>query len=291
MSKTYKETVEYAKEHGILLDSCGLDERMKDSGLYTDLCGFPYETAIEQMKGGSGGGASTGETRESNTLHIETYAAESGKYGIRIRADKAVDGNLKITLTVNGIQHEAALASGDSEAAVDGVELSTDSASVENAIVTPQETAKYRFTITNDVKPLALKFRLGTIKENGLSAITEATIDGLSEYESGTEVDVMVPADSTGGYAAALEAANNGDETLWDEWAANNQYAIVIAYRNGTRAAVIETAMGTEVTNEFVDGGIVGGYTVLAKTGDNDSYMQTDVESKIENYRVDIVAE
>ena len=69
----YKDILKSAKENGILLDSCGTDERQYWWGLYNDLCGMSVQDALDAQLGKGfnfNGGGDEGSSKKKNTINF-----------------------------------------------------------------------------------------------------------------------------------------------------------------------------------------------------------------------------
>ena len=103
------------------MDSCGLDERYYDFGLYTDLCGMSVEDAIKSVTQCccGGGGSNTGGTKTNNPITISAEKNTDNKYVVKVKAAYATTAPVIVSFTMDGKSVTATSPTGASEATLD----------------------------------------------------------------------------------------------------------------------------------------------------------------------------
>ena len=129
----YRDILLKALKEGKTMDSCGLDERYYDFGLYTDLCGMSVEDAIKSVTQCccGGGGSNTGGTKTNNPITISAEKNTDNKYVVKVKAAYATTAPVIVSFTIDGQSVTATIPTGASEATVDGVVLDTQYATIE----------------------------------------------------------------------------------------------------------------------------------------------------------------
>lgn len=171
------------------MDSCGLDERYYDFGLYTDLCGMSVEDAIKSVTQCccGGGGSSTGGTKTNNPITIFAEKNTGNKYVVKVKAAYATTAPVIVSFTIDGQSVTATIPTGASEATVDGVVLDTQYATIGKIeIATTDEV--YKYTAVSSIA-------------DGLFVLTYK-IDGKTVHELtikvGTKIEKFEPEAKTG---------------------------------------------------------------------------------------------
>lgn len=142
----YRDILLKALKEGKTMDSCGLDERYYDFGLYTDLCGMSVEDAIKSVTQCccGGGGSNTGGTKTNNPITISAEKNTDNKYVVKVKAAYATTAPVIVSFTIDGQSVTATIPAGASEASVDGVVLDTQYATIGKIeIATTDEVYKY----------------------------------------------------------------------------------------------------------------------------------------------------
>ena len=171
------------------MDSCGLDERYYDFGLYTDLCGMSVEDAIKSVTQCccGGGGSNTGGTKTNNPITISAEKNTDNKYVVKVKAAYATTAPVIVSFTIDGKSVTATIPTGASEATVDGVVLDTQYATIGKIeIATTDEV--YKYTAVSSIA-------------DGLFVLTYK-IDGKTVHELtikvGTKIEKFEPEAKTG---------------------------------------------------------------------------------------------
>ena len=105
----YRDTIKNAIENGIILDSCGYDERQKVWGRYIDLCGMSVEDAIPlgpEDCGGGGGNIS----KNSVTLFMQKNSEE--EYTMHISVAKPLEIPITVSYTIDGVSATSIIPAG-----------------------------------------------------------------------------------------------------------------------------------------------------------------------------------
>lgn len=99
----YRDTIKNAIENGIILDSCGYDDRQKVWGRYIDLCGMTVKDAIPlgPEDCGGGGGDKSGKTK--NTVTFLMVENEQGNYTLNLSVEQASTNELKASFVMDGV--------------------------------------------------------------------------------------------------------------------------------------------------------------------------------------------
>ena len=142
----YRDILLKALKEGKTMDSCGLDERYYDFGLYTDLCGMSVEDAIKSVTQCccGGGGSNTGGTKTNNPITFSAEKNTDNKYVVKVKAAYATTAPVIVSFTIDGQSVTATIPAGASEASVDGVVLDTQYATIGKIeIATTDEVYKY----------------------------------------------------------------------------------------------------------------------------------------------------
>lgn len=114
----FKDIFENAFEKGILLDSCGLDTRDYNFGLYTDLCGMSYEDALKSKcccgsNGGDNGGSEDKPSKIKNEITFTLEQDESaGDYVLTAVASKPLLTDVEFVLSIDGTPQTITLPAG-----------------------------------------------------------------------------------------------------------------------------------------------------------------------------------
>ena len=185
----YRDILLKALKEGKTMDSCGLDERYYDFGLYTDLCGMSVEDAIKSVTQCccGGGGSNTGGTKTNNPITISAEKNTDNKYVVKVKAAYATTAPVIVSFTIDGKSVTATIPTGASEATVDGVVLDTQYATIGKIeIATTDEV--YKYTAVSSIA-------------DGLFVLTYK-IDGKTVHELtikvGTKIEKFVPEEKTG---------------------------------------------------------------------------------------------
>lgn len=185
----YRDILLKALKEGKTMDSCGLDERYYDFGLYTDLCGMSVEDAIKSVTQCccGGGGSNTGGTKTNNPITISAEKNTDNKYVVKVKAAYATTAPVIVSFTIDGKSVTATIPTGASEATVDGVVLDTQYATIGKIeIATTDEV--YKYTAVSSIA-------------DGLFVLTYK-IDGKTVHELtikvGTKIEKFVPEAKTG---------------------------------------------------------------------------------------------
>lgn len=166
----YRDILLKALKEGKTMDSCGLDERYYDFGLYTDLCGMSVEDAIKSVTQCccGGGGSNTGGTKTNNPITISAEKNTDNKYVVKVKAAYATTAPVIVSFTIDGQSVTATIPAGASEASVDGVVLDTQYATIGKIeIATTDEVYKYTAvsSIADDLFVLTYKIDGKTVHE------------------------------------------------------------------------------------------------------------------------------
>ena len=185
----YRDILLKALQEGKTMDSCGLDERYYDFGLYTDLCGMSVEDAIKSVTQCccGGGGSNTGGTKTNNPITISAEKNTDNKYVVKVKAAYATTAPVIVSFTIDGQSVTATIPAGASEVTVDGVVLDTQYATIGKIeIATTDEV--YKYTAVNSIA-------------DGLFVLTYK-IDGKTVHELtikvGTKIEKFEPEAKTG---------------------------------------------------------------------------------------------
>ena len=185
----YRDILLKALQEGKTMDSCGLDERYYDFGLYTDLCGMSVEDAIKSVTQCccGGGGSNTGGTKTNNPITISAEKNTDNKYVVKVKAVYATTAPVIVSFTIDGQSVTATIPAGASEATVDGVVLDTQYATIGKIeIATTDEV--YKYTAVSSIA-------------DGLFVLTYK-IDGKTVHELtikvGTKIEKFEPEAKTG---------------------------------------------------------------------------------------------
>lgn len=185
----YRDILLKALKEGKTMDSCGLDERYYDFGLYTDLCGMSVEDAIKSVTQCccGGGGSNTGSTKTNNPIIITAEENGEGKYAVKVKAAYATTAPVIVTFTIDGQNVTATIPAGASETTVDGVVLDTQYATIGKIDVTSTDEV-YKYTVSANIA-------------DGLFVLTYK-IDGKTVHELkikvGTKIEKFEPEAKTG---------------------------------------------------------------------------------------------
>lgn len=185
----YRDILLKALKEGKTMDSCGLDERYYDFGLYTDLCGMSVEDAIKSVTQCccGGGGSNTGGTKTNNPITISAEKNTDNKYVVKVKAAYATTAPVIVSFTIDGQSATATIPAGASEATEDGVVLDTQYATIGKIeIATTDEV--YKYTAVSSIA-------------DGLFVLTYK-IDGKTVHELtikvGTKIEKFEPEAKTG---------------------------------------------------------------------------------------------
>lgn len=185
----YRDILLKALKEGKTMDSCGLDERYYDFGLYTDLCGMSVEDAIKSVTQCccGGGGSNTGGTKTNNPITISAEKNTDNKYVVKVKAAYATTAPVIVSFTIDGQSVTATIPAGASEASVDGVVLDTQYATIGKIeIATTDEV--YKYTAVSSIA-------------DGLFVLTYK-IDGKTVHElkikAGSKIEKFEPEAKTG---------------------------------------------------------------------------------------------
>lgn len=96
---TFKDIEENAKLKGIILDSCGRDERHYSFGLYTDFCGMSYEDALKAQLSCCFEGASTQKT---NIVKFYMESTSTDEFELTISLSEPSAENVNVSFTIDG---------------------------------------------------------------------------------------------------------------------------------------------------------------------------------------------
>lgn len=139
-----------AKDKGILLDSCGTDERQKWWGLYNDLCGMSVEDAMSvQYYHGEGGGGS----KKKNTVTFVMQKGSDDEYSLLLSLSYAPTAPVNVTFSMNGETKNVIIPAGTQNYATGFKGATPDKpyAIIEN-ITLSSEDESYTYTASNTVK-------------------------------------------------------------------------------------------------------------------------------------------
>lgn len=185
----YRDILLKALKEGKTMDSCGLDERYYDFGLYTDLCGMSVEDAIKSVTQCccGGGGSNTGSTKTNNPIIITAEENGEGKYVVKVKAAYAATAPVIVSFTIDGQSVTATIPAGASETTVNGVVLDTQYATIGKLDVTSTDEV-YKYTVSANIA-------------DGLFVLTYK-IEGKTVHELkikvGTKIEKFEPEAKTG---------------------------------------------------------------------------------------------
>lgn len=185
----YRDILLKALKEGKTMDSCGLDERYYDFGLYTDLCGMSVEDAIKSVTQCccGGGGSNTGGTKTNNPITISAEKNTDNKYVVKVKAAYATTTPVIVSFTIDGQSVTATIPAGASETTVDGVVLDTQYATIGKLDVTSTDEV-YKYTVSVNIA-------------DGLFVLTYK-IEGKTVHELkikvGTKIEKFEPEAKTG---------------------------------------------------------------------------------------------
>lgn len=184
----YRDILLKALKEGKTMDSCGLDERYYDFGLYTDLCGMSVEDAIKSVtQCCCGGGSNTGSTKTNNPIIITAEENGEGKYVVKVKAAYAATAPVIVSFTIDGQSVTATIPAGASETTVNGVVLDTQYVTIGKLDVTSTDEV-YKYTVSANIA-------------DGLFVLTYK-IEGKTVHELkikvGTKIEKFEPEAKTG---------------------------------------------------------------------------------------------
>jgi len=183
----YFDILKSAKEKGILLDSCGTDERQYWNGLYNDLCGMSVEDAMAVQYWHEGGGSSS---KKSNTITFEMKASGSSQYELVLTPSAAPTASVNASFILDDTQHTVVIPAGSLSYST-GILKSTKYADLKN-IALSSEDETYTYKSNNNV-------RNGNFNLTYISAIGEIISTQAVKY--GTTVTIPgVPTEYQVGY-------------------------------------------------------------------------------------------
>ena len=223
----YRDILLKALQEGKTMDSCGLDERYYDFGLYTDLCGMSVEDAIKSVTQCccGGGGSNTGGTKTNNPITISAEKNTDNKYVVKVKAAYATTAPVIVSFTIDGQSVTATIPAGASEVTVDGVVLDTQYATIGKIeIATTDEV--YKYTAVNSIA-------------DGLFVLTYK-IDGKTVHELtikvGTKIEKFEPEAKTGylfkGWVPAEPETMPEKDVVIEAEFTINSYSLT--FKNGT---------------------------------------------------------
>lgn len=95
----YRDIIKNAIENGIILDSCGSDERHYVWGRYIDLCEMAVEDAIPLGPEDCGGGK---PSKTKNTITLLMAEGSQGTYTLHVSLSNALSSVLNLSFTMDG---------------------------------------------------------------------------------------------------------------------------------------------------------------------------------------------
>lgn len=180
----YFDIIKSAKEKGILLDSCGTDDRQYWNGLYNDLCGMSVEDAMAvQFWHGE-----MPESKKVNTV-IFTMEASGSEYELVLKPKYAPTADVNVSFVLDDSPYTVVIPSGSLSFST-GILRPTKYASLKN-IALSSEDESYTYQSKSDVKDG--NFTLTYISATGEIISTQSVKNGEtvtlpdvpSEYQVG----------------------------------------------------------------------------------------------------------
>lgn len=140
-----------AREKGIILDSCGSDERQKTWGLYTDLCGMSVEDALKGQNMAVIPSSDTGSSEDKKTNTVVFAMQQSGdEYELVLSTSNPPEGNVVVTFSFNGDAQTVVIPAGTSKYNT-GLKGDSKYATISN-IVLASDDEKYKYAYLNNVQ-------------------------------------------------------------------------------------------------------------------------------------------
>ena len=148
----FLDIIKSAADKGILLDSCGSDERQYWWGLYNDLCGMSVEDALAcQYYHGDGGGDTP--KKKSNTINFLMQKGSGGEYTLYLVSTYAPTAPVFVSFTFDGQQQTVTFPAGSTsfDTNLKGETPTKPYAEISN-IATSSEDETYTYTGKNSVE-------------------------------------------------------------------------------------------------------------------------------------------
>lgn len=106
----FSDTLKYAIEHGILLDSCGESERQYWWGLYNDLCGMSVEDALKVQYYHQDG--SIDPDKKTNIINFVMQKGTDGEYTLYLIPKYAPTTPVMASFSVDGVPNTVTIPAG-----------------------------------------------------------------------------------------------------------------------------------------------------------------------------------
>ena len=106
----FSDTLKYAIEHGILLDSCGESERQYWWGLYNDLCGMSVEDALKVQYYHQDGSIDPG--KKTNIINFVMQKGADGEYTLYLIPKYAPTTPVTASFSVDGVPNTVTIPAG-----------------------------------------------------------------------------------------------------------------------------------------------------------------------------------
>lgn len=166
----YFDIIRSAAEKGVILDSCGEDERQYWWGLNNDLCGMSVEDAkaVQYWDGTiPEGGGGEDEKKKTNTVDFVMQRGADGEYSLYLNTKYPTDTPVMVSFTMDGVNQMLTIPAGSSSFNT-GLKSADDPtkpyATIQNAVVSADSD-------TYDYKSSTSKIKDGnfalTINNNG----------------------------------------------------------------------------------------------------------------------------
>lgn len=257
----YLDTIKSAREKGILLDSCGSDERVYSWGLYSDFCGLSIE---DVLKGQNTFPPSSGENpdKKTNTVLISANKTAGEKYEVVLNITSAPTSEVIVSMTIDGSSYTITVPAGTTSYNT-GIMLDSKYATVTNiSVASSDETYTYKYV--NNIKDgnftLEFKYPDGTVAATytlkaGASGITFP--ETPQEYEVGYD---FIWKDKNGNEVTEDSFVMPEENTSLTSEALIHKFTLKIYGQDGTTTEVGNVNYGTkfsqipELQNTTIEG-------------------------------------
>lgn len=243
-------------ENGLFSDACKLDETLKYSGLYTDLCGMSMEDYIKAGRCCCNNDNSQGEGEivPSKLSNLLTFTCNSEGF-LMAYLDKSPTTEISVNCLCGDTPVEFIL--NDANIVISDVLTTPENIIVTDVTINPMEDDKYKYgdyTVVNKstTKEDVVYTTTSLYKFNDIGNIKDVQNDDLVSYvvdEDGVIVSFVRPADT-------VFPENFYDEDFdYDAWVAENSFVpILLVDKNRFDNGELEIYVGTDdVTKYFVE--------------------------------------
>lgn len=147
----YKDIVKSAMDKGILLDSCGLDDRQYWWGLYNDLCGMSVEDALKVQYYHQDGGDNP--SKKTNVVNFVMQKGSSGDYTLFLVPTYAPTSPVMVSFLMDGASQSVTIPAGVTSfnTGLSGTEPTKPYAEISNVSLT-SEDEQYNYAGKNSVQ-------------------------------------------------------------------------------------------------------------------------------------------